>query len=111
MHLNTSCFFNAYTLSHCTIGLKGIVQRKGPVTLPYSGRERTIWFSRVYASPKPSLAAGKFGVVVKVLDFQSSGGFDRGSSPVGPKIFFLGKKGKKKSRVTSLPFLFPTKSC
>ena len=94
-----------------TISLKGIVQRKGSVALPSSGRKRTIWFSRVYASPEPSFTAGKFGVVVKMLGSYSPGGFDRGSNPVVPKFFFLGKKGKKKSRVTSLPFLFPTKSC
>jgi len=85
------------TLMFGTISLKGIVQRKGPVALPSSGRKRTIWSSRVYASPEPSITAGKFGVVVKVLDLQSTGGFDRGSSPVGPKVFFLGKKGKKKA--------------
>jgi len=90
-----------------TISLKGIVQRKGPVALPSSGRKRTIWFGRVYASPEPLFTAGKFSVVVKLLDLHSSGGFDRGSNPVGPKIFFL----VKKSRVTSLPSLFPTKSC
>jgi len=95
----------------CTISLKGIVQRKGPVALPSSGRNRTIWLSRVYASPEPFLIAGNFGVVVKVLNYHPTGDSDRGSSPVGPKIFLSGKKGKKKSRVTSLPFLFPTKSC
>ena len=81
----------------CTISLKGIVQGKGPVALPSSGRKRTIWFSRVYASPEPSITAGRFGVVVKVLDFQSTGVFDWGSKPVGPKKFFLGKKGKKRT--------------
>jgi len=49
-------------------------------------------------------------VEVKVLDYHSSGGADWGSNPVGPNFFFLGKKDKK-SRVASLPFLFPTKSC
>ena len=33
-------------MTGCTISLKGIVQRKGPVALPSSGRKRTIWFSR-----------------------------------------------------------------
>jgi len=80
------------SLGPCTISLKGIVQRKGPVALPSSGRKRTIWFSRVYASPEPFITAGKFGVVVKVLDFQLSGGYDRGSNPVGPIILLLGKK-------------------
>ena len=75
----------------CTISLKGIVQRKGPVALPSSGRKRTIWFSRVYASPEPSFTAGEFGVV-KVSAFHPTGNFVRGSNLVGPKIFFLGKK-------------------
>jgi len=92
----------------CTISLKGIVQRKGPIALPSSGRKRTTWFSRVYASSEPSLTAGKFGVVVKVLGFQSPGGFDRGSNPVGPNFFFLGKKGKRKPRHFSA-FPFPHK--
>jgi len=95
-------------LATCTISLKGIVQRKGPIALPSSGRKRTIRFSRVYASSEPASPAGKFGVVVKVLSFQSPGGFDRGSNPVGPKIFFLGKKGKKKPRHFSA-FPFPHK--
>jgi len=46
--------------------------------------------------------------VVEVLDCQSSGGFDRGSNPVGLKFFFLGKKGKKKPRHFSA-FPFPHK--
>jgi len=46
-----------------------------------------------------------FGVVVKVLNSWSIGGFDRGSNPVGPKIFLLGKKGKKKPRhFSAFPF-------
>jgi len=75
-----------------TISLKGIVQQKGPVALPSSGRNRTIWLARLYASPEPSIAAGKFGVVVKVLDSQTQSSSDWGSSPVSPKIFLLGKK-------------------
>jgi len=51
--------------------------------------EKELFGSRVYASPEPSFTAGKFGVVVKVLDLLSSGDFDRGSNPVGPKIFLL----------------------
>jgi len=86
-----------FQVSDCTISLKGIVQRKGPIALPSSGRKRTIWFSRVYASSEPSFTAGKFGVVIKVLGFQPPDGFDRGSNPVGPENFFLGKKGKKKA--------------
>jgi len=50
----------------CTISLKGIVQRKGPVALPSSGRSRTIWLSGLSASPEPLFLTGKFGVVVKV---------------------------------------------
>jgi len=65
-----------------TISLKGIVQRKGPVALPSSGRKRTIWFSRVYASSEPAFTAGMFGVVVKarvkVLGFHLPGGFRSG---------------------------------
>jgi len=57
------------SMRFCTISLKGIVQRKRPVALPSSGRKRTIWFSRVYASPEQSFTAGTFGVVVKVLGF------------------------------------------
>jgi len=87
-----------------TISLKGIVQRKGPVALPSSGRKRTIWFSRVYASPEPLFTAGKFGVVVKVLDLVSIGGFDRGSSPVGPKVFSWEKKVKKAASLLCLSF-------
>ena len=95
---------------NCTISLKGIVQRKGPVALPSSGRKRTIWLSRVYASPEPSISAGKFGVVVKVLIFHHQ------AVSIGDRIrsilkFFSWEKKVKKSRVTSLPFLFPTKSC
>ena len=94
--------------ARCTISLKGIVQRKGPVALPSSGRNGTIWLARVYASPEPSFAAGKFGAVVKRLDSQSPSGFDRGSSPVGSKVFFLGKKEKKKLR-HFFTFPFPHK--
>ena len=78
--------------AYCTISLKGIVQRKGPVALPSSGRKRTIWFSRVYASPEPSFTAGKIGAVVKVFYFHPIGGIVRGSNPVDPKNFFLGRK-------------------
>ena len=53
-------------LSERTFSLKGIVQRKGPVALLSSGRNRTIWLSRVYASPEPFILTGKFGVVVKM---------------------------------------------
>ena len=35
--------------------------------------------------------------MVKVLDSPLPGSSDRGSSPVSPKIFLLGKKGKKKA--------------
>ena len=101
----------AFPVRACTISLKGIVQRKGPVALPSSGRKSTIWFSRLCASPEPLITAGKFGVVVKVLNLHSSGGVDWGSNPVDPKKNFLGKKKVKKSRVASPPFLFPTKSC
>ena len=69
--------FDSTAANTGTISLKGIVQGKGPVALPSSGRNGTIWLSRVYASPEPSFTTGKFGVVVKVLDFHSSGGFDR----------------------------------
>ena len=86
----------------CTISLKGIVQRKGPVALPYSGRNRTIWLSRVYASPEPFITIGKFGVVGIVWDSQASGGSDRGSSPVGSKIFLLEKK--KPCHFSAFPF-------
>ena len=72
--------------------------------------EKELFGSLVYMHLLNSITAGKFGVVGKVLDLQSTGGFDWGSNPVGPNFFFLGKKGKK-SRVASLPFLFPTKSC
>jgi len=89
------------------VSLKGIVQRKGPVALPSSGRNGTIWRSRVYASPEPSSATGKFGVVVKVLDCQPRCGSDQGSSPVG-KFFSWVKKGKKKPRHFSA-FPFPHK--
>ena len=53
----------------------------------------------------------EFGVVVKVSNFRSPAldGSVGGSGPVGPQIFFLEKKSKKKkkSRVTSLPSPFP----
>ena len=74
------------------IGLKGIVQRKGPVALPSSGRNTTIWLSRVYASPEPFTLPGKFGVVVKVKDYQAPGDPDRVSSPVDSKFFSWEKK-------------------
>jgi len=93
--------------SRGTISLKGIVQRKGPVALPSSGRKRTIWFCRVYGS-ELIFTAVKFGEVVKVLDCQSSGGFDRESNPVGPNFFSWEKKGKKKPRHFSA-FPFPYK--
>ena len=74
------------------IGLKGIVQRKGPVALPSSGRNRTIWLSRVYASPEPFTFPGKFGVVVKVKDYQAPGDPDRVSKPIDSKFFSWEKK-------------------
>jgi len=96
-------------ISFCTISLKGIVQRKGPFALPSSGRNRTIWLSRVYASPNQPFTTGKFGVVVKVLDLHAPCGSDRGSSMAGPKIFLLGKKKVKKKLRHFSPFPFPHK--
>ena len=50
------------------------------------------------------------GVVLTIA--RALDGSDGGSGPVGPQIFFLEKKSKKKkeSRVTSLPSPFPQKS-
>ena len=87
----------------CTISLKGIVQRKGPVALPSSGRKITFWFSRVCASPEPLITAGKYGVGVKVLNFHSSGGVDWGSNPVGPNFFSREKKSRHFSAFSFSP--------
>jgi len=55
--------------------------------------------SRECAAPETSFITRELGVVVKVSDLQSPAldGSDGRSGPIGPQIFFLEKKKKKKS--------------
>jgi len=83
------------------------------LSLPPSLRECMDVYSRECGAPEMSFINREFRVVVKVSDFQSPvlDGSAGGSGPVGPQIFFLEKKQKKKkSRVTSLPSPFPPMS-
>ena len=48
------------------------------------------------------MLAGKFGVVVKVVVSHPLGDIDRGLTPAGPKILFLGKK--KPRPFSAFPF-------
>ena len=56
--------------------------------------------SREYAAPETNVITREFGVVVKVSDLHSPvlDSSDGGSGPVGPQIFFLEKKVKKRKK-------------
>jgi len=81
---------------------KVLSNERGYSRCPLAGEKRTIWFSRVYATPIN--ATGKFGVMVIVLDFQLKDDTERGSSSIGTKIFLYGKNGAEDDLIPPCSF-------